>query len=176
MHAPDSAQNVIDLCQRCGAGDEDAFTEVYRRFSRPLYGTALRMLRRADEAEDAVQDAFLTFYNQAATLRPSNLGGWLHRVTVNRCLDQIRRRQRRGEVELFEHRARLPRGPQIDLERALQELPDRARTVFVLHDVEGFKHREVAEMLEVSEGTSKSQLFRAREMLRQALAPQGETS
>jgi len=176
MHAPDSAQNMKDLCQRCGAGDEGAFTEVYRLFSRPLYGTALRMLRRSDEAEDAVQDAFLTFYRQAATLRAANLGGWLHRVTVNRCIDQIRKRQRRGEVELFEDGARPARGQHVDLERAIQGLPDRARTVFVLHDVEGFKHREVAEMLEIAEGTSKSQLFRAREMLREALAPQGEAS
>ncbi len=176
MHAPDSAQNMNDLCQRCGAGDEKAFSEIYRLFSQPLYGTALRMLRRSDEAEDAVQDAFLTFYNQAATLRAANLGGWLHRVTVNRCIDQIRRRQRRGEVELFEDGARPARGQLFDLERAIQELPDRAKTVFMLHDVEGFKHREVAEMLEISEGTSKSQLFRAREMLREALAPQGESS
>lgn len=176
MPAPDSAQNLNDLCQRCGTGDEDAFTEVYRLFSRTLYGTALRMLRRSDAAEDAVQDAFLTFYKQAATLGAANLGGWLHRVTVNRCIDLIRKRQRLGEVELFEDGARPARGQQIDLEKAIQNLPDRARTVFVLHDVEGFKHREVAEMIEISEGTSKSQLFRAREMLRAALAPPGESS
>ena len=176
MDAPDSMQNMNDLCQRCGVGDETAFSEVYRLFSQMLYGTALRMLRRTDEAEDAVQDAFLTFYNQAATLGAANLGGWLHRVTVNRCIDQIRRRQRRGEVELFEDGARPARGQLLDLEKAIHGLPDRAKTVFLLHDVEGFKHWEVAEMLEISEGTSKSQLFRAREMLREALAPQGESS
>ena len=123
-----------------------------------------------------MQDAFLTFCKQAATLGAANLGGWLHRVTVNRCIDQIRKRQRLGEVELFEDGARPARGQRIDLEKAIQNLPDRARTVFVLHDVEGFKHREVAELLEISEGTSKSQLFRAREMLRAALAPHGESS
>jgi RNA polymerase sigma-70 factor (ECF subfamily) len=134
------------------------------------------MLGQTDQAEDAVQDAFLTFYKQSGDLNVSNLGGWLHRVTVNRCLDQIRRRNRRGEVELFEDRARPARGQTLDIQKALGKLPERARTVFVLHDVEGFKHREVAEMLEISEGTSKSQLFRAREMLRHELSPQGESS
>jgi RNA polymerase sigma-70 factor (ECF subfamily) len=176
MQAPDSAQDLTDLCQRCGAGDEEAFSQVYGLFSRQLYGTALRMLGRSDEAEDAVQDTFLTFYKQSAGLEVSNLGGWLHRVTVNRCLDQIRRRKRRGEVELFDDRARPPRGQTLDIQKALGKLPDRARTVFVLHDVEGFKHREVAEMLQISEGTSKSQLFRAREVLRQELSPREASS
>lgn len=178
MHAPETAQNLRDLCRRCGAGDEDAFTEIYRLFSRQLYGTALRMLGQPSEAEDAVQETFLTLYDQASSLQVSNLGGWLHRVTVNRCLDQLRKRKRRREVELFEGGARpaRARGRQIDLEKALGGLPERARTVFMLHDVEGFKHREVAEMLEISEGTSKSQLFRAREMLRHALTtPEGSS-
>ena len=197
MHGSET-ENMKDLCRRCGEGDEEAFAEAYRRFGGVLYGTALRMLKSPQDAEEVVQEVFLTLYRKAGEMQPQNLGGWLHRVTVNRSLDRIRSQKRRPEVELFEQRQAAPAssstgvptagrqipppagsnpdtgadgsyGFSLDIERAVAGLPERARMVFLLHDVEGFKHREIAELMEISDGSSKSQLFRARALLRDAL-------
>lgn len=150
-----------------------------------MYGTAWRILKSPQEAEEVVQEAFLALYHAAADDPPRNLGGWLRRVTSNRALDRLRKRSRRGEVELLDgvHEAGPGSAPQptssaphpgaaagnglgLDLERAIDRLPERARMVFLLHDVEGFKHREIGELMGISDGSSKSQLFRARAMLR----------
>jgi RNA polymerase sigma-70 factor (ECF subfamily) len=151
--------------------------ELYRLLGKRLYGTALRLLGRPEEAEDAVHEAFLSLCRQPAGFVPDQAGGWLHRVLVNRCLDRLRGRARwREGPELESVAIHLPpSGDQrLDLERAVAGLPEGARRVFVLHDVEGFRHHEVAGLLGISEGTSKSQLFRARELLRRALeAPEG---
>jgi len=154
------------------------FAEVYRTFSRPLYGTALRMLRRPEDAEDALQETFLTLYRKAPDLPDSRLGAWLHRVLVNECIDRVRRGRRWRTTGVDENLAPAPPpqdGPSLDLERAVSRLPEKARLVFLLHDVEGFKHRELSGMLDLSEGTTKSQLFRARKMLREFInrAPRG---
>jgi RNA polymerase sigma-70 factor (ECF subfamily) len=147
--------------------------ELYRLLGRTLYGTALRLLGRPEEAEDAVHEAFLSLCRQPADFAPLQAGGWLHRVLVNRCLDRLRARTRWREAELDDDFAAPPRAAaegRLDLERAVAALPEGARRVFLLHDVEGLRHDEVATVLGISAGTSKSQLFRAREMLRRALA------
>ena len=144
------------------------FEAVYRRHGRSLYGTALRMLRRSEEAEDAVQDAFLAYHQSAPGLTEEQAGAWLHRVVINRCLDRLRGAKRWKSAELTEDMADRPgtEGLGIDLESAVARLPEKARAIFLLHDVEGLKHRELGELLGLSEGTTKSQLFRARQMLR----------
>ena len=151
--------------------------KLYRLLGKRLYGTALRLLGRSEEAEDAVHEAFLSLCRQPAGFAPEQVGGWLHRVLVNRCLDRLRSRSRWREGALLEDVAvhlPAPGDRRIDLERAVADLPEGARRVFLLHDLEGFRHTEVAAMLGISEGTSKSQLFRARELLRLALtAPRG---
>lgn len=146
--------------------------EVYRLVGSSLYGTALRILHRPDEAEEVVQETIVRLYERAADIKAGNLRGWLHRVTVNRCLDRLKAKGRQTE----ELPADMPSSSdsasaveRLDLARAVAKLPNQARLVFLLHDLEGYKHREVAEALEISEGTSKSQLFRAREMLRGSL-------
>lgn len=154
------------------------FTEVYRRFSGPLYGTAMRMLRRPEEAEDAMQETFLTLHRKSPGLEGPQLGAWLHRVLVNQCIDRVRRGKRWRTTGVDEDLSLAPpphAGQKLDLEKAVASLPEKARLVFVLHDVEGFKHREMTEMLDLSEGTTKSQLFRARRMLREFMnrAPRG---
>ncbi len=194
MPGSESDSDTADLCRRCAEGDEDAFREVYRRFGGILYGTAWRILRSPQEAEEMVQEAFLTLYRKAGESQPRNLGAWLHRVTVNRSLDRIRSRTRRSEVELNEDlhaesvapidnvtpaaiNARVTGaeyGFGLDIERAIDRLPERTRLVFLLHDVEGFKHREIGEMMGIRDGSSKSQLFRARAMLRDWLQPGAE--
>jgi len=145
------------------------FAEIYRRHGRPLYGTALRMLRRPEDAEDAVQDAFLAYHRKRPELPELEIGRWLNRVVINNCLDRLRRGKRWRNEELEETTVTTPPPPEelgLDLQTAIARLPEKARAVFLLHDVEGLKHRELAEMLGLTEGTSKSQLFRARQMLR----------
>lgn len=173
-----SSASLVELFEACRDGEESAFAGVYRQLGRALYGTALRMLGQSQEAEDAVQEAFMTFYEKSRHLDPVQAGAWLRRVLVNGCIDRIRKRRRRPEAELTDdapsgtHRQDALR---IDLERATSRLPERARMVFLLHDVEGFRHREVAELMGISEGATKSQLFRARGLLRRHLG-QGETA
>ncbi len=153
-----------------GEAGPEPLAELYRLLGRKLYSTALRMLRSPEEAEDVMQDAFLAFHRQGPGFEPRAAGAWLHRTLVNRCLDRLRSRARWREEEVGE--GTLPPasiGDRLDLERAVDKLPRSARLVFLLHDVEGFRHQEVAEMLGISAGTSKSQLFRARELLRAAL-------
>lgn len=165
-----------------GALNRDAaadFAGIYRKFSGPLYGTALRLLRRAEEAEDALQETFLSFYRKSPELADeARTGAWLRRVLVNECIDRVRRGKRWRTTEFGDGptlAAPAQDGPGLDIERAVARLPEKARTVFVLHDVEGFKHREMTEMLGLNEGTTKSQLFRARKMLRELMsrAPRG---
>lgn len=173
-----TAETLTALFQRCHDGDTAAFTRIYQRLSRGLFGTALRILGRPEEAEDATQEAFLTLYDRRTELDPAQAGAWLKRVLVNHCIDRLRRRRTRPEAELVEEISPAPRRPEgltLDLQAAVKRLPHRARLVFLLHDVEGYRHRDVAEIMEVSEGASKSQLFRARELLRAHLsgAPQG---
>lgn len=170
---------VHDLLPRCRRGDDQAFMEIYKLFSPMLFGTAISILRKAEEAEDVMQDVFVRLVEKIDTLSPQGLGAWLKRVTVNRCLDLLRRRKRWRESELPE----LPgpdlanaRSASLDLPRAIGRLPDRTRAVFLLYEVEGYKHPEIAEALEISVGTSKTQLFRARRMLRGWLEPQEEAA
>ncbi len=169
MGAVEPAASLERWLRRCRAGDASGFDAIYRHFGRGLYGTARRLLGRAEDAEDVMQETFLSFYRTLPELPASQLGPWLHRVLVNGCIDRVRRRKRWQEEELSERRDR-PLRPRaelaIDLARAVERLPEKARMVFVLHDVEGFKHRELGEMLGISDGTSKSQLSRARQMLR----------
>ena len=152
---------------------ETRLGELYRSLGGRLHATALRLLRSPEEAEDAVQDAFLQFHRQGEAFDPVAAGAWLHRVVVNRSLDRLRSRSRWRQEEATDTsmpaQRPAPIATRLDLERAVATLPEGARRVFLLHDVEGFRHGEVATLLGISEGTSKSQLFRAREILRGAL-------
>jgi RNA polymerase sigma-70 factor (ECF subfamily) len=173
----------LELAQRCRRGDAGAFEEMYRVHAGRLYSLILRMVGAAHEAEDLLQEVFLTAHRKLGSFRgESTLGTWLYRLAVNQCLDFLRGRQNRmsrATDSLDEEGAAEPAGPvpsipsavsRIDLERAIAALPPGCRTAFVLHDVEGLEHREIAELLGVSEGTSKSQVHKARMKLRAALS------
>jgi len=173
------SESLNALLPRCRRGEEEAFVEVYRMVGSSLFGTAVRMLGRPEEAEEVVQETLVRLYEKAATIRAGNLRSWLHRVTVNHCLDRLKAKGRQTEDLPADIPA--PADPagvvsRMDLSQAVGGLPEQARVVFLLHDLEGFKHREVAEKLGISEGTSKSQLFRAREMLRRHLGTSLEVS
>ena len=173
----------LELAARCRAGDAGAFEELYRQHARRLFGLVMRMIGSADEAEDLLQEVFLQAYRKLSGFRgDSALGTWLYRLTMNHCLDHLRGRQAKmtrateslddGNVD--EPAAASPLVPaainRVDLERAIERLPDGARAAFLLHDVEGFEHREIAQILGISEGTSKSQVHKARMKLRAILS------
>jgi RNA polymerase sigma-70 factor (ECF subfamily) len=175
MGTTELSDRVSELLPRCRSGDEEAFLEIYRALGDSLYGTALRILRRPEDAEEAVQETFTRFWQKAPALEAVNLTAWLRRVAVNCCLDRLRRASHRKSEELPDDMPGQPLNAshetRMDLARAVSKLPRRARLVFLLHDVEGFRHRDVATALGITEGTSKAQLFRAREALRRLLEP-----
>ena len=171
-------ESLNALLPRCRQGDEEAFVEAYRLIGGSLFGTATRFLGRPEEAEEVVQETFVRLYRNAIHIRTGNLRSWLHRVTVNQCLDRLKAKGRKTEdlpEDLESHPGSGSPVLRLDLARAVRRLPNQARAVFLLHDLEGFKHREVAPQLGIREGTRKSQLFRARELLRRALATGEET-
>ena len=173
----------LELAARCGAGDADAFEELYRQHARRLFSLVFRMTGSAEDAEDLLQEVFLQAHRKLAGFRgESTLGTWLYRLTMNHCLDHLRgRRAKMGRAtesldveDAFEPAGHTPIVPtavtRVDLERAIAALPEGYRAAFLLHDVEGFEHREVAKILGVSEGTSKSQVHKARMKLRAMLS------
>lgn len=175
------AKADLELVDRCRAGDTAAFEELYRRHSGRLFNLVLRMAGSAEAAEDLLQEVFLQVHRKLAGFRgDSSLGTWLYRLAMNHCLDYLRGREARmgrvtgsiDEEDAAEPVAPAPVGPvtRMDLERAIAQLPAGCRAAFLLHDVEGFEHREVAAMLDISEGTSKSQVHKARMKLRAILA------
>lgn len=159
--------------------DVPAFEELYRQHSTRLFNLAWRMCGTRADAEDLLQEIFLLAYRKLPEFRgESAVGTWLYRLAMNRCLDHLKSRQTRasGATSRLDEEA-IP-GPgrvsdggikRLDLERAIARLPEGARAVFVLHDVEGFQHHEIAAILGISEGTSKSQVHKARLKMRALL-------
>ena len=168
-----------ELVARCRAGDVDAFEELYRLHSPRIYSLACRMTGCPQEGEDLLQDIFLHVHRKLGSFRgDAALGTWLYRLAMNQCLDFVRSRQARMKVVtdgFEEDGSNEPVAPRdtpvvrLDLERAVQQLPDGYRTAFVLHDVEGLDHKQIAGLLGISEGTSRSQVFKARLKLRALL-------
>ena len=170
------AESLDETLQRCRAGETEGFAEIYKQLGRTLYGTALRMLRRPADAEDAMQETFISFFRSVPDVPGLQLAAWMHRVLINHCIDRLRRDRRWQGPDLTETTTIAPPshdGLRLDLATAVAGLPEHARVVFLLHDVEGYKHREIGEILGLSEGTTKSQLFRARAMLRRSLSERG---
>jgi RNA polymerase sigma-70 factor (ECF subfamily) len=142
-----------------------------------LYSLARRLAETAAEAEDIVQDAFVRAYQKIHLFAGrSTLSSWLYRICLNVGLEYLRRKKGRFSSEEIEDSTISATEPdqkkmilRQKLEKAINQLPDGCRTVFILHDIEGFSHKEIAEQLGFAEGTSKSQLFKARAMLRKIL-------
>ncbi|MGH9901451.1 MAG: RNA polymerase sigma factor [Pyrinomonadaceae bacterium] len=175
----------FELAQKAAGGDAGAFETLYRRHFRRVYALCLRMLGNPTEAEDLTQEVFTHLYRKIGSFRgESAFTTWLHRLTVNQVLMHFRKRNVRLEhtteegetpiqiVKGTENPDRMPVIDRIALERAVAELPPGYRAAFILHDVEGYGHEEIAEMLGIAEGTSKSQLHKARMKLRELLKQQ----
>jgi RNA polymerase sigma-70 factor (ECF subfamily) len=184
-----------DVIERAQNGDPDAFATLFNAHKRRIYSLCLHMTNNAAEAEELAQDAFLQVFRKIASFRgDSAFSTWLHRIAVNTVLMHFRRKSppqisldepynNNGDVHSNAGDGR-PMGREYEtrdlrleasvtrvaLSRAVGELPEGYRTIFLLHDVEGYEHHEIAEMLGCSVGTSKSQLHRARLRIREFLA------
>lgn len=158
-------------------GDRLAFERLYRRHADRVFSLCARMVADRGEAEELTQDVFVRAWEKLSLYRgESAFSTWLHRLTVNLVLNHRKSASRRRGREIDDpdqlegqaDRAVQP-GVRMDLEQAIASLPPGARRVFVLHDVEGYKHEEIADLLGVTAGGSKAQLHRARRLLREAL-------
>jgi RNA polymerase sigma-70 factor (ECF subfamily) len=173
----DSDRSLAELVL---GGDESAFRLLYRRHSPRLYLLVLRMLGGQEaDAEDVVQDTWLKATERLDTFRwEASFGSWLCAIGLNVARESLRKKGKREEQWSDETDAAGPaprdKVDPLDLERALRGLPDGYRTVLLLHDVEGYRHDEIAERLGISAGTSKSQLFHARRSMRAALDGYGK--
>ncbi len=164
------------LLARARKGESDALEEIYRAFCGPVYTLALRICASRDKAEDIVQDTFMEAFAKLDQYRgEAPFWTWLRRVAINNTLQKLRVQKRLSLVseddqphELSNLQDSSP-AIMIDLEKVLSQLPTTARSVVWLHDVEGYTHREIAEMMGKSESFSKSQLARAYEKLRKWL-------
>jgi RNA polymerase sigma-70 factor (ECF subfamily) len=170
---------ALERIRRAQAGDIDAFELLYREHSPRIYALCLR-LKAGDksDATELLQDVFIKAWRRLDTFRgDSAFLSWLHRLAVNTMLENARSDQRRtARVLPMEDTSRLAgaaRSSEIeskmDMESAIASLPKGARTAFVLHDIEGYQHQEIAEQLSVTIGTVKAQLHRARRLLRERL-------
>jgi RNA polymerase sigma-70 factor (ECF subfamily) len=167
---------VIRLVRPAEDGDA-AFAALYREHAGRVYALCLRLSGDAERARELTQDVFVRAWERLGTFRgESAIGSWLHRIAVNLALSAHRGELRR--TRRVEPRGELPDAPargdgggarDLDLERAIAALPPGARAVFVLHDVEGYAHEEIARMAGIAVGTSKAHLFRARRLLRAML-------
>lgn len=163
--------------QRAAGGDHQAFERLYRDHVGRVYALATRMAG-SGSAEDLTQEVFIRAWEKLGTFRgDARFGTWLHRLAVNYILTKrttMRKREARHVtddtvVERMAAPKRRDSGAAMDLESALRHLPDGARQIFVLYDVEGYAHDEIAGLMDISVGTSKSQLHRARMLLRRHL-------
>lgn len=176
--------DAIRLAQQ---GDAEAFERIYRLHSRRVYALCLRMVGNTAEAEDLAQEAFLQLFRKIHTFRgESAFSTWLHRLAVNVVLMRLRKKSlpetSLDEVTDPDEESGGPRKDigapdpslvgsidRVNLERAIEQLPPGYKQVFVLHDVQGYEHNEIAEIMECSIGNSKSQLHKARMRLRELL-------
>lgn len=184
---------TINLVKRAQAGDEEAFAQLFQQHKNRVYSVCLLMTKDVAEAEDLTQEAFLQVFRTVGSFRgEAAFSTWLYRVAVNTVLMKLRRRKAPPTISLDEpisaespslHRDFGKNDPhltgvvdRIALRRALLELPEGCRRIFALHEVEGYQHHEIAELLDCSIGNSKSQLHKAKLKMRDLLFPKRKIS
>jgi RNA polymerase sigma-70 factor (ECF subfamily) len=180
VRSTDTRSQEAGLIERAKGGDTVAFEELYRMNVRRIYALCYRLAGDPTLAEELTQDVFVRAWQKLGSFRgESAFSSWLYPLAVNVALSERRARRRRlsrvfavedpeiHEKPVLSNRADVA----FDIEKALAELPPGARSVFVLHDVEGLRHDEIAGATGVAVGTSKAQLHRARKLLREALRP-----
>lgn len=167
-----------DLIARCKTGDRDAHFRIYKLYARSMYNVSYRITGREEDAEDALQEAFISAFKNLERYRgDATFGAWLKRIVVNKSINVLKKRKHelisedeQWDVAEEEQAGDYMEGLTIDrVRRAIEELADGYRTVLSLYLLEGYDHQEIAEIMAISESTSKSQLNRAKAKLREKL-------
>lgn len=169
-----------ELVELCAAGNRKAQFELYRLYSQAMYNICLRMLNDQDDAEDLLQQSFIDVFTKLDSFRfESSIGAWIKRIVVNNCINFLKKRRLTIQSIDDEKIGSFPDNPDGDLhenllsvqevKNAITELPDGYIVVFTLYMFEGYDHKEIADILNITEATSKSQYSRAKKKLREML-------
>lgn len=164
-----------DLIARCRGNDRNAQFEIYKLYSKAMYNTALRITGDENDAEDVLQDAFVSAFQKLDSYREdASFGAWLKRIVINKALNQVQRIKKdlmlaedlKADSSEFEPEKSEPNYTIEQVKRAMNELPSGFRTVLSLYLFEGYDHKEISEILGITESTSKSQYKRAKDKLK----------
>ena len=171
--------SLIEWIKKSRDGDMKAFESIYEHFKSPVFNLVYRYTKNHTIAEDLVHDIFLKAFTNIKKLREEKVFvNWFYRIAINTCLDHLRKNKKEKldvsfndgkDYAQIHTNARENVIKNEILELAIEKLPLKMKTVFLLHDVQGFKHKEIAKILKCSVGTSKSQLFKARKKIREYL-------
>ena len=168
-------KNLESLVNQALKGHEAAFKELYNLFSKPMFNICIRMVGKAAEAEDIIQDSFISAFNSLKQLKDKKMfGPWLRRIVVNNCIKHLKARMEfRNEPteelpEEIEEKI-FEKTDYTALHNAIKELPNGCREIFLLYTSENYSHKEIGTLLNISESTSKSQYGRAKKLLKQRL-------
>ena len=183
----DYASTHQDVVEKCKRGNRRAQFELYRLYSRAMFNVCLRMVRHEQDAEDLLQNSFVDVFTKLHTFRyQSSVGAWIKRIVVNNCINHLKRNRLLLE-ELQEHHGDISEEEEDNLQpafplsvhvvkRAMESLPDGYRVVFSLYLLEGYDHKEIADILDISEATSKSQFSRAKKKIKELIQSEKLTS
>lgn len=166
-----------DLIARCKAGDRDAHYRLYKLYARSMFNVSYRITGREEDAEDALQEAFISAFKNLGSYRAdATFGSWLKRIVVNKAINILKKRKHEimpeEPVEVAEEEIAGDYKEELTIDRvkkAIEELPDGYRSVLSLYLLEGYDHQEIGEIMGITESTSKSQLNRAKAKLREKL-------
>lgn len=170
---------ISQIIKKCLSGDSKAQFLLYSQYSKAMYNIAIRFLGNKMDAEDILQESFATAFERLGELENYNaFGSWLKRIVINNCISQLRKTRMTfeeiddnpGNNDLYIEDIVYDPDPTL-IHNSIKELPSGARTVFILFALEGYKHREISEILRISESTSKSQYRRAIDILRAKIKP-----
>lgn len=158
-------------------GDKRVFEEIYNAYAPNMYSHCLRIARNEDDAKDMLQESFIKVYSKRKQFDPNQtLGGWIRKIVLNTSLNFVKKHYKIvfNDNEIIDHQIEVPQENESGitkevLRKALNDLPEGYKLVFELYVIEGLKHQEIADYLEISVNTSKSQLFKARKMLKEEL-------
>ncbi|MEL6676140.1 MAG: RNA polymerase sigma factor [Bacteroidota bacterium] len=174
----------LALVNRCKRGDSNAQKELYERYVQAMYNVALRITQDVMEAEDVLQEAFLRAFRHLQNFKgDATFGAWLKRIVINTAINHIKQRKterlhwdQADGAYWDEPQKEESNTPMAEIQQAINDLPEGYRTVFTLYQIEGYDHKEISNILQISEATSKSQFSRAKKKLREKLAiPYQET-
>lgn len=175
-----SPDKEFELIRLASAGNSYAFRELYENNVNRVYAVCLRASRDPDTAEELTQEVFIKAWEKLSTFQfGSKFSSWLHSIAVNQFLMMKRSEKRFSDrvselTQMIDNdqvrvKSKHHHDARIDIEQALEKLPEQARLAFILHDIEGYKHHEIADIMNIETGTSKAHLHRARRMLREEL-------